>query len=100
MKNLDPSTAAVYLLIAVVLIDRILGILKTRGIDLHLMARQLDDLHAWHSVKDDEGVRIWYVRKSLETAIGKLSENIGKELIILHKIEGRLQRLEEQTKAP
>jgi prefoldin subunit 5 len=39
---------------------------------------QINDLWRWHNVSDAEGVKIWYVRRSLEDAIGKLAVSIDK----------------------
>ncbi len=36
---------------------------------INVMVKQIDDLHRWHNKDDDEGVKIWYVRGSLEKAI-------------------------------
>ena len=38
----------------------------------------LKDLHAWHDIADSEGVKIWYVRRSLEEAVEKLTVSIEK----------------------
>jgi hypothetical protein len=48
--------------------------------------RLLRDLHDWHDKEDAEGVKVWYVRRSLEEAITKLSENIEKQTEILTEI--------------
>jgi len=40
---------------------------------LKQMAKQLHDLHQWHDVTDSEGVKIWYVRRSLEQSVEKLA---------------------------
>ena len=43
---------------------------------------KIDKMFDWQNVFDDEGVPIWYVRKSLEEAIRKLSSSIG----VLHGV--------------
>lgn len=50
------------------------------------LCRQVQDLWTWHNKEDDEGVKIWYVRKSLEEAITKLAENTAKQTEILQEI--------------
>ncbi|PIR17593.1 MAG: hypothetical protein COV46_03540 [Deltaproteobacteria bacterium CG11_big_fil_rev_8_21_14_0_20_49_13] len=40
------------------------------------MYNWVEDLWNWHNVTDNDGVKIWYVRRSLEDAIRKLSDNI------------------------
>ena len=47
---------------------------------------QIQDLHEWHNKDDGEGVKIWYVRRSLEDAITKLSINIGLQTDILREM--------------
>ena len=94
MTTLNLEMLAVIVLIAALIIDRILGMLKTRGIDLQIITRQIDDLHNWHNQHDDEGVKIWYVRRSLEEAVHKLAQNIELEAKLLDRIDGRLARIE------
>lgn len=36
------------------------------------------DLHVWHAKEDDEGVKVWYVRKSLEDAVVRLAELLDR----------------------
>jgi len=38
----------------------------------------LRELHDWHDQRGDDGVPVWYVRKSLEACIHELSDTIGK----------------------
>ena len=33
----------------------------------------IKELHEWHSREDDEGIKVWYVRKSLGDAIDKIA---------------------------
>lgn len=47
------------------------------------ISKQVDELHAWHDIVDDEGVKIWYVRRSLEEAISKLHTSIDKQTEVL-----------------
>lgn len=96
MKTLNLEMLAVIVLIAALIIDRILGMLKTRGIDLQIITRQIDDLYNWHNQHDDEGVKIWYVRRSLEEAVHKLAKNIEFEAKLLDRIDGRLARIEDK----
>lgn len=38
----------------------------------------LKDLHVWHAKEDEEGVKVWYVRKSLEDAVQRLADAIDR----------------------
>lgn len=86
----DLSVGAI---LAVLVIREVLGFLKDRRnskngqeTDLPRMARQLDDLHQWHSLTDEEGVKVWYVRRSLEDAIRELSSNIRAQTEVLQNL--------------
>lgn len=48
--------------------------------------RMTRDLYKWHDITDDEGVKIWYVRRSLEDAIKNLAENISKQTEIFQAL--------------
>ena len=41
--------------------------------------KQIDQLWNWHNKTDQDGVPVWYVRKSLEDVIFKLSENLENQ---------------------
>jgi len=58
------------------------------------IAQQTDDLYRWHDVRDDEGIPIWYVRKSLEKAIDNLSENVAKQTVVLQEQSNLLKTLQ------
>ncbi len=36
--------------------------------------QQVHDLHQWHDITDEEGVRLWYSRRSVERAVEKIAE--------------------------
>jgi hypothetical protein len=42
------------------------------NVDLAKLAKQVDDLHAWHNCKDDDGVFLWYTRRSMYEVLDKL----------------------------
>lgn len=52
-------------------------------VDVQLMARRVDDLWEWHSVRNPDGVFVWYVRSSLEDAIVKLADNIEAQTEVM-----------------
>ena len=61
------------------------------------IGRQVDDLHDWHDETDADGVKFWYVRRSLEDALHSLSENISLETKLLDRIDRRLERIEQKV---
>ena len=54
--------------------------------------RQLQDLWDWHNLADDEGVKVWYVRKSLERSIDALAENVKHQTEMLEALKHEIQR--------
>jgi hypothetical protein len=93
---MDSSDVSLLVVCGVVVIDKVINMLRSRGIDLHRITRQIDDLHRWHAVEDSEGVKIWYVRRSLVDAINKLATNIDQETKLLEKIETRMEKIEDK----
>lgn len=67
---------------AILVIREVLGFLRSRkngyypNRRFNEMCNWVEDLWNWHNVTDNDGVKIWYVRRSLEDAIRKLSDNI------------------------
>ncbi|MDX2073019.1 MAG: hypothetical protein SFX19_01485 [Alphaproteobacteria bacterium] len=53
---------------------------------LDIMAKQLQELHDWHAVTDEDGVKIWYLRRSLENAIEKLTNNLDIQTQLLREL--------------
>jgi len=94
--EITPQTIGTAVLLIIFILDKAVSLLKTRGIDLHKMGVQLNELHKWHDVADDEGVKIWYVRRSLEDAIAKLATNIELETRVLEKMDRRMERIESK----
>ena len=93
---MDTTSIGAVIIVVVVFVDKALSILKSRGIDLQVLNRQIEDLHRWHAVSDEEGVKIWYVRRSLEEAVKKLADNIELECKLLDRIDRRLERVEDK----
>jgi len=93
----DMNTISILIIVIVVVVDRVINILKSRGIDLQLVSKQIQDLWDWHNVNDTEGVKLWYVRRSLEEAITKLATNIELETKLLDRIDRRFERIEDKS---
>jgi hypothetical protein len=51
---------------------------------------------AWHNRTDANGVKIWYTRQSLETAIEKLADSIDIQTRLLNKLINRLEHIEKE----
>lgn len=50
------------------------------------LAKQVDELWHWHAKEDSDGVKIWYVRKSLEDAVSRLASAIEIQTSTLKEI--------------
>ena len=79
---------------AILIIREVFGFLKSRrGSDsdrqakiMEALARQTKDLWDWHNVADTDGVKVWYVRRSSEEAIIKLTTAIENMNVIFHDL--------------
>lgn len=62
--------------VAVLIIREVLDFVRNRNSKTKKndgeMHQQLRDLWSWHDVRDEDGVPIWYVKRSLETAVSEL----------------------------
>ncbi len=103
------SVVTIVTLLAMLIGDRAVSFLKTRGIDLgeiheireavegcERCHKNVKELHTWHSVTDEDGIKKWYTRPSLERAIVALSENSSKQTIILREISNQQQLQREE----
>jgi hypothetical protein len=63
------------------------------GIDWKKQERMIGQLHEWHDQKDNDGVRVWYVRRSLEDAMNRLADSIEKQNDVATKQSNALERM-------
>ncbi len=99
MDNLSADSIAIVVVVAVFVFDKILGMLKNRGIDVQKITRQIDDLYQWHDVRDEDGVLRWHNRKSLEDAMKTLAQSMADLSRTLVSIDNRLERLDNRVQA-
>lgn len=73
------------------------------------LSKIVSELHQWHSITTEDGVKIWYIRPTLERALQGLKEaidiqtNLTKELVqelkhntvLLSRVETRVEALPE-----
>lgn len=67
--------------------------------ELLAMAKQVQDLYDWHSKTDDDGVKVWYVRRSLEKAIDKLGDNLELQTKLLSEMHRVLLQLRKDDES-
>lgn len=60
--------------------------------DLEKLSKQSEDMYDWHNKSDADGVKVWYVRQSLENA---LRDNAKATEAIARNIELQTRLLEE-----
>jgi len=84
--EVNAETIAVFTLVVLFAVDKAMGILKSRGVDLLKMARQIDRLDELHAKTDEEGVPVWYIRRSLEKALVDLNEAIRNQTELLQQL--------------
>lgn len=82
----NAETVAVFTLILLFAVDRVMGFLKSRGVDLLKMAQQIDRMAELHAKTDEDGVPVWYVRRSLEKALVELGEAIRNQTELLQQL--------------
>jgi hypothetical protein len=91
--EVNAETVAVFTLLVLFAVDRTMGFLKSRGIDLLKMARQIERLDEMHAKTDEDGVPVWYVRRSLEKAVTDLNEAIRHQSELLQALTQELKEV-------
>ena len=71
--------------IHLIVLEILLAGIALCGIRAYIMIKEL---HVWHDLEDEEGVKVWYVRKSLVTAIEAISG-------VMDRIDRREQQREK-----
>ncbi len=66
--------------------------LEQEKADRAQMKRWVGELHRWHDKEDPDGVKVWYVRQSLEDAITKLAEAANAQTRLLEQILDNQER--------
>lgn len=58
---------------------------------------RIDDLWEWHNKEDGDGVRIWYVRSSLQKTLDKLGETLNKEHALVSEMANNYSLLKVEV---
>ena len=82
-------------LAAVYAVDKFLTGLKSRGIDLMKMSKQVEDVWQWCSREDENGVKLWYRRRSFEESVEKLAGAVEEQSRLLQEAVLLLRGLRE-----
>lgn len=59
---------------------------------------QVRDLYDWHNKSDADGVKVWYVRQSLESAIRRLGDIMELHGKLLERLVQTQDRMESEIK--
>lgn len=70
--------------------------LQALGTNLADVAQQVHDLHAWHDKEGDDGVKLWYNRRSTESLIRSTAE---AQRNLTRLVEALIRMGESQTAA-
>lgn len=73
------AMAILYIWDKIVTITRFNNRLKNIEKTQYTILNKTLELHEWHDHSDADGVKVWYVRRSLEDAINRLADNVAKQ---------------------
>jgi hypothetical protein len=78
-------------LFALLIIREVFGFLKERvrcnsNVTIEQMAKEVHEMHEWHAVTDEDGVKVWYIRRSLEHTLDKLSHTLDAQTQLLKEM--------------
>ena len=93
MDALDLSELGIWSVLIVLIFERVMTMLRGRGIDLGKLCRDVDSLVKLHAKTDTDGVPLVYVRAGLREAIVSLNTSIQMQTRLLERL---LQRLEDE----
>jgi len=100
MEPLTFTDGGVALIFALFVIKELFAIIKgfiqrkngNNGEEFKQMITEIHELWSWHNVTDDDGVKLWYVRRSLEDAIKLLADNVAAQTKVFEQLIYRLDR--------
>ena len=89
--GIDANTFLLGTVVVLLAVDRVLNLLRSRGIDLQKIALQIERLDELHARTDDDGVLLVYTRRSLEKAIEDLQAAIRAQTDLLRELTAELR---------
>ncbi len=107
MFPIDITEAGIGAIVALMILREVFSFLTSKKDirpDILIMQRKIDELYDWHDQTDADGVKVWYIRKSLEESVDGLQETI-KEFIrvqqlsldVLKEISYQLRHIDTQV---
>jgi hypothetical protein len=65
-------------------------------VDIRRLSRQINDLYEWHSVCDDDGVRLWYVRRSVYDMLAQSTQALERISAVLPMLAENQQQMRKE----
>ena len=93
MDALDLSQLGIWSVLIVLVFERVMTMLRGRGIDLAKLCQQVNGLASLHAKTDADGVPLVYVRAGLREAVIDLNTSIKMQTRLLERL---LERLEDE----
>ena len=98
------------LIAAILVIREVLGFLEKRRINgdggsekvmkeymegtyerVNRIEHQVDDLFNWHNQRDQDGIPLWYVKRSFEESIKEMAEAMREQIKVQTQIARRME---------
>lgn len=61
--------------------------------DMEQVNKHIEDMYVWHNKEDSDGVKVWYIRSSLEKTFEKLSTTLDKQNEVLDTVMNKVSSL-------
>ncbi len=104
------ETLSIVLLATVLILDKIIGYFKTRGVDLVKMSRVCDDvdfrawdirdkqLYDWHNHEDPDqpGVKVWWNQKYIVDIIKTLDKTLERQTLLMEQQVQLLSKMDKK----
>jgi hypothetical protein len=55
--------------------------------------KYIEDMYVWHNKEDSDGVKVWYIRSSLEKTFEKLSFTLDRQNEVLETVMSKVSSL-------
>ena len=86
VSGITSSDIAVMIVVIGFVFDKFWNLLRAKGVDLKRMADQIQVLTEQHSQTDDDGVPVWYFRKSYADTLESIGKSLGGINILLERM--------------
>jgi hypothetical protein len=82
--------------LAIIIVREVLRYLGTRNGGPEATVRsQVAELHRWHAKEDADGVKVWYVRPSMASALASLAKSQAQLAHALERQADAMERMDD-----